>query len=132
MGILNLMLIKSEDSIDYYGAIQFHKDDRFKRLSCRPFPLRVEFNAYTGELRFHIIGAAKIFDSGEPLSLGFHFEFSGTYIGGDTISGDGGVPLGFCPSLGPAVKSRIGPEDEGETVTWTSAGLPDPDSKSSE
>ncbi|HEX5081681.1 MAG TPA: hypothetical protein VFY40_06535 [Blastocatellia bacterium] len=132
MGILNFILIKYDDSIEYSGAIQFQADERFKRLSNRPFPLKVKFDTSTGAIHFHIVGAASIFGSNELLPLDYHFDFEGVYNESTkTINGDGGVPDGFCPTIGQSGKSKSTVGDEGEPVTWTSAGIGDPDSNSS-
>jgi hypothetical protein len=132
MGHMNLILIKSEDRAEYFGAIKFEHDDQFGNLSKKPFPLLVNFDPCNGGIRFQVVGATQVLDPNNEVPLEFHFEFSGFYSeSDDEITGDGGVPANFYPRPDSSGKLESGPQDEGQTVTWLSGGVMDPDTKPS-
>jgi hypothetical protein len=133
IGILNFVPIMTEDAVEYHGAMQFGSSFTWlKGLSNTPFPLReVTFDNQTGAISFQILGAVKVFEPNKPVSRDFHFEFEGVYDDSKgAISGTGGVPMDFSP-IGPTGKSKDGPQEDGQTVHWTSAGIGDPDNKPS-
>lgn len=126
MGVINL--IETEDpNQKYVGAIQFN--EKVNLVFNTPFPLHIEFDHEAGSIYFHILGASKDFDKDAPLPPEFHFKFRGKYEpdvnGKKTLSGTGGVPTSFCPP-----KPRL-PEEDGQTVNWTSEGHGDPHHKPS-
>ena len=129
IGILNFIPIVTEDTIEYHGAMQFGSDfSWFKDLLNTPFPLRgVTFDHQTGVISFQILGAVKVFEPNKHVSDAFHFEFEGVYDDAKrAISGKGFVPREFSP-----IGQKGGPTEDGQTVTWTSAGIGDPDNKHS-
>jgi hypothetical protein len=120
MGLINL--IETEDpNRRYVGAIQFN--EKVNIVDNTPFPLHIDFHQESGSIHFHILGAARDFDQDAPLPPEFHFMFNGTYEPDDdgnmTLSGTGGVPTRFCPPS--KVKPGL-PEEDGQTVNWTSEG----------
>ena len=132
-GHLNFILIKSQDRDEYHGAIKFeNNDEEFGNLSKRPFPLLVDFDPITGGIRFQIVGATQSLNPETDVPLEYHFEFCGVYDESkNEIAGEGGVPSEFYPPPGSARKPNPRPLEDGQTVTWISAGIMDPDTKPS-
>ena len=98
-----------DDPTQYFGAMQFPPDEKFKNIAGQSFSVQVFTGPKPGTIIFQILDAATDFDPNtSPL---YQFIFVGFYEGGSLQEGTAKVPIDFGMS---------GPGDEGETVHWTS------------
>jgi hypothetical protein len=104
-----------EETTQYFGAMQFLDDPKFKNISGKSYSVQVFVGPKPGTIIFQILDAATEYDENTgPL---YQFIFVGFYEEGKLQYGTAKVPSDFGLS---------GKGDEGDTVRWTSEPVEDP------